>query len=179
MGGPCYKQCRLLFPKVFLFNSASLPQRLPAEASASAREGRKHSSWVGSLAIASDISFVLLSFIIILPLSLPTRFVFFSFFFFFLFVVVLLLCCRSRAKLNWPLRCTKDADFADLPSRSPSVSIVSISIGPRAQFVACIIRKGLRHRSWPKTCGGNSANFATCRQEVTPNQSADHSQPAH
>lgn len=90
-GGACCKQCRLLFPKVFLFNSARLPQRQPAEASASAREGRKHSSWVGSFAIASDISFVLLSFIIILPLSLPTRFVFFFVFFFFSFFLFALL----------------------------------------------------------------------------------------
>lgn len=44
---------------------------------------------LGSFAIASDISFVLLSFIIILPLSLLTRF--FSFFVFFFLLALLLL----------------------------------------------------------------------------------------
>lgn len=72
------KQCRLLFPKVFLFSFASLPQRQRQRRPQLGKETLEP----GSFAIASDISFVLLSFIIILPLSLLTHF-FFAFFFAF------------------------------------------------------------------------------------------------
>lgn len=93
-------------PKCFYLAVPGLPQRQP-------QQGKLE---LGFFAIASDISFVLLSFIIIKSLSLL---------FLPVFVVVLLLC----AKLNWPLRCTKDANFGDLPSRSPSLSIVLRPVG--------------------------------------------------
>lgn len=109
--------CRLLFPKVFLFSSA--------EASASTREGNTRAGilrhcqrhfvcfiiFYYHLAFVSSYTLLLLRLLLLIgPVVVA---------------VVLLLW----AKLNWPLRCTKDADFADLPSRSPSVSIVAWPAG--------------------------------------------------